>query len=489
MDRPPQQHPAAPDRSDTLPPADRPAGVVPFSGDGQATGEPVFSASGAPGPRPVRSDRERFFDGADPELIAAFEHEADGALRGLSATDQSDATRLFVRDYTRYLQGQVEGPPPSLYDCVDAVTMDPDSDPLAEPDPVLPEIPAEVRASVREADRQRRREARAADAGVVTMAAGLDWYTDASEAEARVVLDFDRFWGTGIGGEPVPFTLERGEVLMLVGDTGVGKSSLVANVLFHAMNGTGGHPPVRALDASLEMPKRDLIGRALQIGHGLRVGADTLGRTYDEVVDAARRWPRERLLAPVAKLSLFSVADAPLAFSKLEAAIRATEADLVVVDTPESLLPPAPPPGMRSYSETRATEKVWEDLMGLADRCQVGMIVVQHISKAGQRNVADGGVPALSDVKGLTKAVQAVSFVVGFGGPRHASRRTLRLLKRRRTQTLNPASRDDLGELVFEGEPLTLRFRPYQATQAPPAALSTTTPPPPSPPLPEDPPF
>lgn len=289
--------------------------------------------------------------------------------------------------------------------------------------------------------------------------------SELSGGQADPILDFNLLWGSALtypddDGEtqrypPVPLQVFPGEGVMIFGDTKLGKSSLMANIAFLAMQGLRGHPVQTVLDASLEMPLQTITTRYLQIAHGLKEGADAYGIRFNDVREAVANHDPATLLEPLFRLHTFSIRDARLPLERLEAEIVRTGARLVVVDTLDQIEHPLKPNG-GAYSDLEGFTRALESLMAMAERLGVALLIVHHINKTGQRAVADGSIPTLGDAKGLTSVSQKVSFCVGYGGPRSSRYRGIAIRAARRTEGFG---RD---ELWFEGDPLTNRFKPLR---------------------------
>ena len=121
----------------------------------------------------------------------------------------------------------------------------------------------------------------------------------------------------------------------------------------------------------------------------------------------------------------------------------------------ENVPPPPQAQGHQTYTATGAQARTLTALMSLASEVQIVVSDVAHVNKDGQRTTDDGRLPQIGDVKGISNAAQAASFLLAYGGDRNTSRRTLALRGRRRTQTLGPD-----GRLDFDGNELTLQFYP-----------------------------
>ena len=283
------------------------------------------------------------------------------------------------------------------------------------------------------------------------------------QGDDGTVIDFARLFGPAY-----PFTVRRGETVLMIGDTGIAKSCFFENVAVLLGRGVGHHPVRRVFDCQFEMPGQDVMERYLQIAHGLRVGVAD-GVVYNEVQEALIQANApayaERLLKPIEHIDYVDVSHGSMTVQQIGQRALAHGADVVIIDTLEGV---APPP-RTSKSEVAAQVAVVEDLARMAVEIGVAVLIVHHINKAGQRaserprrgeTVSD--VPDLSDAKGIKAFVEKPRFVLAFGGERSSSIRKLVLRKRGRNQVLGPVwDGAPLGELRLKGDPLTLRFFPF----------------------------
>ncbi|MEM8598334.1 MAG: AAA family ATPase [Bacteroidota bacterium] len=393
---------------------------------------------------------------ADPDLWVA--------LGGLKESQARDALMMHTRDIEIYLDRDYQSLPPSLDDAVDVTTgwwddIDPDKaasvdkafDETLSDDNVGPFYPKELPPTPSAAAAPG--VTRSGSPSMRDRIAALKNKTEAGEDE--LVVDFSKLYGP-----EHPLRLMRGDVMWIFGDTGIAKSGFVANVAYLVGNADG-HPPRRVHDNSFEMDDDLLTERYLQIAHGYRVGYDReTATTYDEVAEALAREDAERLLAPIDHITFDGMGSGRCTMAQLYDRITASEADLVIVDTIEGLVPPVE--NGRRLDGYDAQVRLIQDLLKLAFHARVALIVVHHLNKQGQVNTRKGDVPEISDTKGASDAVQQSHFCVGFGGSRGSTVRRAILRKRRKTQVLGPSTSDagELGELRLLGDPLTLRFLP-----------------------------
>jgi DNA repair protein RadA/Sms len=189
-----------------------------------------------------------------------------------------------------------------------------------------------------------------------------------SDPSARLASgwgELDRVLGGGI----VP-----GSLVLLAGEPGTGKSTLALSLADRLS-------PLNVLYVAGEESVRQI-----------RMRADRLG------VDSGR-------------IQLFAETDV----TRVESAIRATEPDLVVVDSIQSMYSPEVPSGPGSVIQTRSCTVT---LMRVAKELEIPIVIIGHVTKDG----------AIAGPKVLEHAVDAV---IQFEGDRHHAFRILRAVKNR----------------------------------------------------------
>jgi archaellum biogenesis ATPase FlaH len=219
-----------------------------------------------------------------------------------------------------------------------------------------------------------------------------------------------------------------GDVIMVTGDTGMGKSALVQNWLDQIGQ--------RALYLNLEMAENLVFRRMIQIHHGL---------TKQEIEHAFLRGTeeqREELEAGIAHIECVSVAPN---VHMMEHMIIQRDPSIVVIDTTDAVEVPE-----AGNNELFQLKRIVEEMRKLAQRHQKIVIGIHHITKQASRD-------RLIDLNSLTghrSNVTKMDHVFAVDGDRDGALRYLHTLKARDDSPLEI-------KLVFDWQ--TLRFEEQTA--------------------------
>jgi hypothetical protein len=183
-----------------------------------------------------------------------------------------------------------------------------------------------------------------------------------------------------------PFLCEPGEVVVFWGETGIGKTALVQNLVIQATH-------LRILYITLEVNAMLLYRRNVQIAHGLSksdvlehysTGKNTYAKSLNHIY-------------------VTTEARTPSSISRL---IRSTQANLVVIDTLDGL------ESVSKEENVRGGELIRE-VTNLANDHNIIMFIVHHISKESGKEIQRGERLNLHSGKGASSIEQKADKVIG----------------------------------------------------------------------------
>lgn len=184
-------------------------------------------------------------------------------------------------------------------------------------------------------------------------------------------------------GTPFPFTVYPGEVLVLFGDTGIGKSTLLMNIAV-------AHKELRWLWLSLENVEALTFRRMAQI---------ELGLTKEQALEMALAGT-----LPLDGLGHINVVSTDINIDQLPHLVAEHDAHIVVVDTLDGL-------GITDFRGdlNARIEELGRMLPGVAQRCNTIFIIVHHISKDAARQLQ----LTVHSSKGGSSVEQKADIVIG----------------------------------------------------------------------------
>lgn len=255
---------------------------------------------------------------------------------------------------------------------------------------------------------------------------------DSQEGASRMIEKLNRANDVYVSwdGFNLDHRILMGEVATIIGDTGLGKTSVANNLLWH-------NPELRWLFYSPELPAEDIWQRQMQVENGWTTEEiKRLAQNDTDAIEAAR-----------AGLDHLRVKDTPATPSGLERAVRKHNANVLVVDTLESVEIPEARSGL---DETARAIRWCKDV---AKRLQIAVLVVHHINKGGQRKLdtETNAEVYLSDAKGVKTVTEESNLVYSFEGQRFNSARQMQLLKKTRNDV-------ETFTLYLTGDEPTWRF-------------------------------
>jgi len=222
---------------------------------------------------------------------------------------------------------------------------------------------------------------------------------------------------------PVSYTFYPGELAVLIGDTGLGKTAWIQNLIVS-------NPALKCLYLSLEVHDNLIYRRFVQIANGIK--KDEVHNLHSDM--------NGQLKEAIAPIEHINIMTASPEIGSMKQLITELSPKIVVIDTID---------GIRAEYHNdpfNKMEKIINELKQLAVQENVIIIGVNHISKSATYE------PRLSvhSAKGNSVIEQKADKVIGIMGDRDTNKRILRSLKSRDEARFQIA-------LNFEYE--TMRFK------------------------------
>ena len=211
-------------------------------------------------------------------------------------------------------------------------------------------------------------------------------------------IDLKTIWSS----MPDPYCIYPGEVVMITGDTGMGKSALVQNIILVAK--------MKTLWLNLEMGEDLTTRRFLQAAHSM---------TKKEVIRSVTTMPDEELIAPIKHIEMISIA--PKHKEVIEEVAK-RRPEILVIDTSDGIEVES-----AGNNEMHQLKVVVEMMRRLAQQYQIIVIAIHHINKDASKK----GLIDLNSLVGNRSAVTKVDHVLAFTGIRNNPERKFRSLKSR----------------------------------------------------------
>lgn len=236
------------------------------------------------------------------------------------------------------------------------------------------------------------------------------------------------------------FSMRGGEVKMILGDTGKGKTALTMNWTVKLTDSQKrrekGLEPLRVFFNSPEMGLHAMMDRFLQIQYGLVVNEN---EQTNQIKDAqAQGWLTKKRVERT--MNGIHMSTEPLSTDELYDTLGVVKPDLMVIDPLEDV-----DVSGGGYDKVADQKKLIKKLQRVGDKTDTAIIIIHHVNKAGMGNDEI----SLQDGKGASAIPQKADFVFAFEELNDDGRRKLRLLKKRRNQSLN---------LHLSGDVNTFRF-------------------------------
>ena len=238
----------------------------------------------------------------------------------------------------------------------------------------------------------------------------------------------------------INFSFRGGEVGMILGDTGTGKTALAMNwtvqLTDREKRQEAGKKPLRVFFNSPEMGMDSMMDRFLQIQYGLAVNADT---NTDQIQAATEQgWlTRERVERAMNGIHMSTEA---LSTDEMYDTLGAVEPDVLVIDPLEDVAVEG-----GGYDKVADQKQLIQDLQRIGAKTDTAVLIIHHVNKGGMGNDEI----TMADGKGASAIPQKADFVFAFEGERMEDRRHLRLLKKRRNQSLDLHLKGDVDTFRF----------------------------------------
>ena len=224
------------------------------------------------------------------------------------------------------------------------------------------------------------------------------------------------------------YSLLPGDVMMITGDTGMGKSAFIQNLVVRQ------YPIYKrnVLYLNLEMSEELTFRRFIQIGHG--------NLTKHEAMDLVASGYTDKLMDPIRHISMISVAPR---VDQVVNEVNGSNPDVVVIDTTDVIEVPA-----AGNNDMYHLKTIIEMMRKLAQQKQIIVIGVHHISKSASRD----GFIDLNSLTGNRANVTKMDHVMALTGERDDPVRTLRSLKSRDEEPFTASFIFDAERMFFEGQ-------------------------------------
>jgi len=232
-------------------------------------------------------------------------------------------------------------------------------------------------------------------------------------------FDFGEIWKLPREGQK--YTVYPGELVILLGDTGLGKTAFVQNLVANL-------PNLTCLYLSLELHHHLMFRRFCQITHSL---------PKEKVVAEAINEEQKSNLGR--EFKQISVLSDPIELGRLEKQIAEIKPKILVVDTTEDINVD------NVYNDFERMNKIINTLKTIAITQDLIVIGVHHMNKDGARN----GSAEMTAAKGSMTVVQKADKVIMISGERDKMTRYV----------VSKKSRDENKmKLQFEFQPKTFRW-------------------------------
>lgn len=230
--------------------------------------------------------------------------------------------------------------------------------------------------------------------------AGLQEYADKIAAGGGI--DVTAIWPN----MPVEYDVLPGECVIVTGDTGMGKSSLIQNLLIKQF------PIMRkkVLYLNLEMNEALATRRFLQVAHSL---------TKREVLAELSKGRGKVLMEPLSHIQMISV---PPKHTDVIMETRRHKPDIVCIDTTDAIEVPE-----AGNNEMHQMKVIIEMMRKLAQQEQIIVIGIHHIKKAA----SERGIIDLNSLTGNRATVTKADHVWALLGSKGSDQRILKSLKTR----------------------------------------------------------
>lgn len=223
----------------------------------------------------------------------------------------------------------------------------------------------------------------------------------ARDGTKNVVIDLQRFLHL-----KHPFKIHKGEVVTILGDTGLGKSALAQNICVDTKK--------RILYLNFEVGETLMYRRFLQIAHV---------KTKEAIIEHYLQEAPGNLAGPISHINMVSTR---VTLHDFEQLIATGSYEIVIVDTLECFITP----GITDI--TPKTEHIAHELKRMIQKYGCVFIDIHHVSKGGIQN-SDGSKKRLNSHsgKGSGAIEQQSDIVIAFEGEADKPLRSIRSTKAR----------------------------------------------------------
>jgi hypothetical protein len=230
------------------------------------------------------------------------------------------------------------------------------------------------------------------------------------------------------GLKGVGFTVRERELILIVGDTKLGKSSLIWNWLVNL-------PHLNCLYLSPEMGPTTVFEKLVQIKYNKQIRLD---KGVNELIPMMKDGS---ILKAAEGLKHIQIRGTSPSIEMLRRVVREHKYDVIVIDPYESL-----------HSENNTEihpDKIADALREICTESKAIILCIVHINKAGQKEDRDGEHIELWMIKGHKRIQEQADHIIAFEGKSGSITRDVRLLRGRNAQDL---------DICLEGNPYTQRF-------------------------------
>lgn len=237
-------------------------------------------------------------------------------------------------------------------------------------------------------------------------------------SEKRTSFKLDEVGWKGIG-----YTFQAREIALIVGDTKLGKSSLVWNWMTNLSK-------FKIYYISPELGPGHIFQKLAQIKYGVRMKLD------DDVDEMSKIVEDGGLIEMARNLEYITIDTDSPSLEKLEKILKDEKPDMLVLDPYECL-----------YSERdkdMREDKIADQFRSLVNKSGVIAICIQHINKDGQKQNRGGVQIELYMIKGMKRIQEQSDHIIAFEGREGTSYRKVRRLRGRNPQDLDTGLKGDL---------------------------------------------